>query len=99
MAEFKKKRFERTTVMLDGNRFENCEFNGCTVVFTGVADVHLTGSKFTDCNWRFDGPAARTAQFMGAMYRSGGGAQQLIDATIRDLTRKGAPAAAEARLN
>ena len=99
MAEFKKKRFERTTVMLDGNRFEGCEFNGCTVVFTGVADVHLTGSTFKDCNWRFDGPAARTAQFMGAMYLSGGGAQQLIEATFRDLAGKAAAPAADARLN
>ncbi|MEZ5729720.1 MAG: hypothetical protein R3E48_18045 [Burkholderiaceae bacterium] len=99
MADFSKKRFNKAMVVLDGNTFEQCEFNACTLVFSGVADVKLTGSKITDCNWRFDGPAARTAQFMSAMYASGSGGKELIDATFRQLTGAAAPAMPEPALN
>jgi hypothetical protein len=83
MAAFKEKKFDKQTVILDGNSFDNCEFQGCTLVYNGIAEVRLNGSNLNDCQWSFDGPAARTLQFMQALYQSGGGGRDLMAETFR----------------
>jgi hypothetical protein len=83
MAEFKDKKFIKQTVILDGNTFDKCEFQGCTLVYNGISDVRLNGSTLNECQWTFDGPAARTLQFMQALYQSGGGGRDLMAETFR----------------
>ncbi len=83
MAEFNEKKFIKQTVILDGNAFDKCEFQGCTLVYNGISDVRLNGSTLNDCQWTFDGPAARTLQFMQALYQSGGGGRDLMAETFR----------------
>jgi hypothetical protein len=56
---------------VSGGKFERCK-----IVVCGVAVVALSGCTFNDCEWSFDGPAARTVQFMSALYASGGGARE-----------------------
>jgi hypothetical protein len=96
MAQYKNQTFKQQTLVLDGNSFEGCEFQSCTLVFNGVSEVSLTGSQIKDCRWSFDGPAARTLQFMQALYQSGGGGRDLMAETFRRFAAgaSSAPAAA-----
>jgi hypothetical protein len=86
MAKYDKQTFTGQSIVIDGNDYTGCHFNGCMLVFTGAALPNLVGNKFTDCMYVFDGPAARTIQFMAALY--GGGWQPIIEATFDNIRGK-----------
>jgi len=85
--------FSNATIIIDGNEYLECKFERCKIVYCGVAVVALNGCSFSDCEWSFDGPAARTVQFMSALYASGGGAKELIEQTLRNIRGKPQPGA------
>jgi hypothetical protein len=55
------------------------------MVFHGFGPVGLENCSFTNCSWHFSGPAANAVQFMTALYAMGGGAKDLIDATLANI--------------
>ena len=58
------RRFVDQTLHLDGVRYENCEFIGCTLVYSGgEADV---SSCYVHAGtvWKLQGPAAMTVQVL-----------------------------------
>lgn len=71
------------TILLDGATLTGCTLRQCRLVFNGIAGVNLGVNTFIDCTWSFDGPAARTVQFLKALYTGGGKA--LVDRTIEDI--------------
>ncbi len=105
MAKHSQKAFKNTTVALDGNEFDRCVFDGCTLEFDGSQPVTLNGSSINNCNWVFKGPAGNAVQFMSALYKSGAQGAMLVEATfnqIRGLVvppAAGASAAAPAQAN
>jgi hypothetical protein len=99
MADFKAQKFSKQTIILDGNSFEACEFKGCTLVYNGISEVKLLGSQLEDCQWSFDGPAARTLQFMQALYQAGGGGRELMAETFRRFGNPPKAAPTGAKLN
>jgi hypothetical protein len=60
-------------------------------VYNGISDVRLNASTLNDCQWTFDGPAARTLQFMQALYQSGGGGRDLMAETFRRFAAGATP--------
>ena len=96
MARFDKTAFKSMSIVIDGNEYVGCKFENCTIVYCGAAPVTLDGCGFDACQWAFDGPAARTAQFMASLYQMGGNAQQLIQRTLTGIAAPQAPAAAPA---
>ncbi len=76
------KLFTDDPIKLDGMHFENCEFHNCVLVFTGRRPVRLVNCRFTDCHWRFEGPAANTLEFLQVLYDAGGGCRELIEVTF-----------------
>jgi hypothetical protein len=102
MAKHIKKAFKNTVVALDGNEFEKCVFDACTLEYDGSQAVSLTGSTMSNCTWAFKGAAANAVQFMSALYQSGSQGALLVEATfnqVRGLTAAstGMPAHATAQ--
>jgi hypothetical protein len=85
MAKHSKKAFKNTTVTLDGNEFEKCVFEGCTLEYDGSQAVALSGSTMSNCTWAFKGSAANAVQFMSALYQSGAQGALLVEATFNQI--------------
>lgn len=85
MAKHSKKAFKNTVVVLDGNEFEGCTFDACTLEYEGSEAVALTGNTVTNCQWAFKGAAANAVQFMGALYQSGAQGALLVEATFNQI--------------
>ncbi len=66
--EFQDQTFTGQTIQLDFNSFERCTFENCVLVYAGVATVSLRYCIFRDCQWVFNGPAARTFDFVRRLY-------------------------------
>jgi hypothetical protein len=60
----KGKRFVRQTVNLDGFRFENCEFEDCTLVYSGGPADCSACMFHPDTQWQFQGQAAMMMQVL-----------------------------------
>jgi hypothetical protein len=78
--------FSNAKIALDGAYFENCKFERCILVYSGLLPVTLQNNNFIDCRWEFSGPAANTVGFMQALHK--GGAKELIERTL-DAIRGG----------
>jgi hypothetical protein len=85
MAKHTKKSFAKQTVVLDGNEFEHCTFEGCVLEYQGLRPVGMSNNTINDCQWSFKGPAANAVQFMGALYQSGSSGAQLVEATFNGI--------------
>jgi hypothetical protein len=88
----RKQTFTGATISLDGSSFSECEFNRCTLIFSGFLPVMLQSNSFSNCKWEFAGAAQNTLAFMTALYE--GGASDLIEATFDKIRGKANPAAA-----
>jgi hypothetical protein len=72
--------------VIDGNQYNDCRFENCTMVYRGGEIPHITGCQFDNCSWQFDGAAERTLLFMRQMYHGmGTGGVQLIEGTLAAL--------------
>jgi hypothetical protein len=87
MLAFKKK-FKGAVINLDGGTFEDCVFESCVLVFSGLMPTNLKGNTFSECQWEFAGPAANTIAFMTALHSGGGAA--LIEKTLEEIKKGGA---------
>jgi hypothetical protein len=59
------------TIVIDGNSYANCTFEGCTLIFNATAIPTLSGCKFTRTTFALGGHADLTVQFLTALYASG----------------------------
>lgn len=57
MATFRDCAFTGTTVILDGNEYEKCNFMKCKIIVTR-GNFSLRHSTFDSCNFEFGGEAA-----------------------------------------
>jgi hypothetical protein len=79
--------FNNATIVLDGYRFTNCEFNNCIMEYSGGQPPELIGCTFNACEFDFAGAAGNTLAFMGGMYKGMGvGGKQLIERTFANIT-------------
>jgi hypothetical protein len=79
--------FKNQTVEVDGNDYKNCTFEKCMMRFRGDGEPgSMIGSRITDCQWHFDGPAGNTIQFLTALYANGGA--DFVDALVRVIKGK-----------
>lgn len=98
MPKHNQKTYRDQTVVLDGNEFDQCVFENCTLEYQGVKAVNLSGSTLNNCQWSFKGPAANAVQFMSAMYQSSPQGALLIESTFNTI-RGIVPAAAPRAVN
>lgn len=75
-----------TTEVIDGNRYIECRFEQCKMIYRGGPIPEISGCHFEDCTWHFEDAAERTLLFMRQLYHGmGPGGIQLIEATITML--------------
>src|SRR5215204_5243773 len=60
-------KFFKQDVLIDGQKFFNCEFIQSRIVFRATAPVQFDQCVFTECQWVFDGPAENTLRFLSAL--------------------------------
>jgi hypothetical protein len=83
-----KKTFTNSTEVLDGNRYLDCTFEGCKLVYRGGELPHITSCQFNNCSWQFEEAAERTVSFMKHIYHGMGlGGAALIDSTFEAIRR------------
>jgi hypothetical protein len=63
------KRFGVQQVILDGKKFERCEFVGTELIFNGKAGFSLMGCKFSNQRFTFWQYASNTINQLTAMYQ------------------------------
>jgi hypothetical protein len=76
--------FTHETVPLDGEIFDGCEFRHCRLVYGGGEPPHFTGCRFEDCEWKMEGPAARTLEHLKVIWSAG--AKGPVQGFIKDIT-------------
>jgi hypothetical protein len=86
MSKHEKEQLVDRSIVVDGSEYVGCTFVRCEIIFAGGSLPVLANNSFRDCRWVFDGPSARTIQFMAALYRNG--AKDLIEATFENIRGK-----------
>ena len=77
--------FGSEEVSLDGKRYVKCSFKSSTLVFRGDNPVSFSETTFLDVNWKLDGPAALTIDFLAGLYRSSEIGRNLVKNTLSHL--------------
>lgn len=75
--------FREQTVRLDGKTFEDCTFERCRLVYSGMKPIELIGGTIDCCIWDFDGPALNVFNFLAMLEGSGGAG--LVDEVLRKV--------------
>jgi len=60
-------------VIIDGKRFENCNFQGTTIQFNGTKPAQFIQTSFYGIKWLFGEKAALTIDFISTLYNQMGG--------------------------
>lgn len=65
-------RFEDSEIHLDGNRFANCTFVRCKLVFSATEMTALENCQLQDTDFALDGAATTTIEFLRGIYHGFG---------------------------
>jgi hypothetical protein len=88
MSKIANQFFQGQTIQLDGNSYENCDFDGCTMIYRGHATVGLINTRMYGCQWKFEDCAHRTVQTLSDLYRGlGADGHTLIEALFDNIRR------------
>ncbi len=79
--------YNHETVNLDGEAFVGCEFRQCRLVYAGGEPPSFRDCRFEGCEWKFEGPAARTLEHLKVLW--GAGAKPLVQGLIKEITGAG----------
>jgi hypothetical protein len=82
---FEDERFERSELLLDGNRYERCTFYDCRLIYRGDDETYVTGSSFEQVSFVLDGPAERTMRFLVDLGKVRDGGQELLESFLNCL--------------
>lgn len=86
MPEFSSQTFENDNIVVDGNHYNDCKFDNCSLVFRGGQIPQITGCGFDNCRWQFEDSAQRTMTFLKALYHGAGeGGKELVESTFSEL--------------
>ena len=85
--------FLNEEIRLDFATFENCRFEGCTLIYGGYGLVSMNGCSFDNVKWVFADAARNTLEFIEAIYRGAGPVgQELVEKVIENIKREAPPA-------
>jgi hypothetical protein len=76
---------EECEVPLDGNRFVDCTFLECTLVYRGGELPLMVNCRLDRCQIIFAGAAARAVEFATELYHGGG--RTVVEATFDSIRR------------
>lgn len=87
MMKITGKFFQGETIVLDGHHFDNCDFDGCTIVFNGESLFGLTDCRFYEPNFVFDKYALNSLQALSIFYNEMG-MKEFIENTFENIRRR-----------
>ena len=70
--DYKDQTFTGEVVNIDNNKFEECSFVRCKVIYAGGDRFDLSHCTFDACAFSFEGAAQNPLNFMALLYREGG---------------------------
>ncbi len=77
------------TIVIDGNRYTECRFENCTLIYRGGLIPTIGKCHFENCQWQFEDSAERTLLFLKQLYHGmGPGGVELVEATL-NMIRQG----------
>ena len=76
--------FTHETVQLDGEFFSDCEFRKCRMVYSGGPAPRFDNCRFADCDWKFEGPASHTLEYLKGLWAAG--EKPLVQGLIKEIT-------------
>jgi hypothetical protein len=85
MTVHNQEKFEKQTVILDGNEYHECELRKCNLVFKGREPVKLEHCHIIGCTWQFEDAAQRTVLMLKHLYLSGQHGREIVDAIFRSV--------------
>ena len=62
-------KFAYSIIVLDGEEYEQCIFDNCTLIYKGGALPQVTECTITSCKWTFEEAAQRTMQWLAILYK------------------------------
>ncbi len=65
------------TIVIDGQKFVDCEFRQCVLIYRGGELPLFDGSFLDNCDWRFEEAALRTIHLLQRLNSNGG--RQLVE--------------------
>ncbi|MEO1643614.1 MAG: hypothetical protein AAFR67_00395 [Chloroflexota bacterium] len=71
MAMFQKQRFVNEEVMVDGNSYAQCIFDGSILVFSGGTPPTFERCQFKNIKIELRGDAANTTDYLGSLFQAG----------------------------
>ena len=80
--------FQDERIDLHDNSYHQCIFKNCELVYDGGRPPTFHDNEFIDSVFIFTGPALRTLYFLGNMYQSGEGGQEIMEQTFDDLKNR-----------
>jgi hypothetical protein len=81
--QYQGKTFRNATVELDGNEFEGCDIQHCTLVYRGGKVPLLANSTVEHCQFTFEDSALNTMILLRLLYH--GGFQPVVDSFLNDI--------------
>ena len=64
MADFLGRDWDNETIEIDGNRYSQCTFKNCKLVYRGGDIPVFEGCKLDFCSWHWEDAAIRTIEFL-----------------------------------
>ena len=84
--DYKDQTFTGEVVKIDDNKFEECSFVRCKVIYAGGDRFGLLRCTFDACSFSFEGAAQNTLNFMALLYdECGREGQEFIDDALNQL--------------
>jgi len=71
------KAYTGETIVIDGQKFIDCEFRQCILIYRGGELPLFDGSFLDNCNWKFEDAALRTIHLLQRLNSNGG--RHLVD--------------------
>ena len=81
--------FENQRIELSGNRFHNCTFRNCELVYRGEPSPTFQDNEFIDTVFVFADSAIRTLYLLSNLFHAGEGGREVVEQTFEDI-RQGA---------
>ncbi len=76
-------------VEVDGQKFKNCRFVRCRIIYNGGKVPEFIQCAFESCQWVFDGPAENTIQYFALLATGLGPGGSEVAESIFDSMRRG----------
>jgi len=86
MADFLGKDWDNESIVIDGNRYSQCTFKSCKLIYRGGDIPIFEGCKLDFCQWIWEDAALRTIGFLRGVHSGlGPGGLRVVDDVLKHV--------------